>query len=108
MNSIATFNTITDLIEKRRQESGYYRKLTLPPLNKGNEKQIYKIDDTVQYTHLLKQGFFYVAKVLDVYKQNGFWYYIVTNIECRNDNNELVNKCKKKFNCTIRTKDLKL
>jgi hypothetical protein len=68
------------LIEENRQFTGYYRKLTIPPTPKGNQRlsSAPKVGDKVitLSTATVKAGL--TSTVKEVYEENGF-VYIVTS-----------------------------
>jgi hypothetical protein len=69
---------VLSAIEERRQVTGYYRRLTLPPTPAGNHdlRNCPRVGQTVVMleTATMKAG--YTAKVTDRYKQNGFCYVV--------------------------------
>jgi len=65
-------------------------------ISSGNEKQIANINDIIS-----GEGFgFYQGKIIDIYTQNGFYYYV---IKCKNSP-----RARKTFMKTLRSKDLNI
>lgn len=97
-----TFITKTfDVIERNRQETEYYKNLKIPELESGNETQLYNISEEVKHS---KYGQLTLAKITDVYCQNGYCYYEVENLCLLEDNEQ--KKIKKKSFTTLRTKNI--
>lgn len=63
-------------IEENRQFTGYYKKLTIPPIERGRESVKYKAGDLVSSTDSSPRRFV-GGVVKSHYEQNGFIYYVV-------------------------------
>ncbi len=100
------FANAFNAIEENRQRSGYYNNLKLS-LDSGNETQLHKVGDCVLHNQNLKPNFYINAIVINVYSENGFWYYVVENKACYtlhyNTLHEMYNKTQL---VTIRNKDI--
>ena len=76
-------NTVLDIIENNRQKTDYYKKIKIPDIEYGSETPIYKVGDRVKHNARILPSYYYVAIVNEIYIQNGFVYYVVTDKECR-------------------------
>ena len=103
---INSIDNVLDTIEETRHHTGYYKKLKLS-LDYGSETQLHIVGDIVKHQHTTKPEFYYVAKIIEAYSENGFWYYVVENKEYHlTDSDSLVEIIKIPKPITIRTKDL--
>lgn len=97
---------VLDVIESNRHETGYYKKLKLS-LEYGNETQLHDVGDLVKHNHNILPEFYFVAKVIEAYSQNGFWYYVVQNLQCFIVDGDLLTATYKKSQLeTIKTREL--
>jgi hypothetical protein len=102
---LGAFNAIED----RRQRTGYYKKneaiLTNIPVGKELAKA--KVGDTVTHSHNLRIGCSYTGEVLEVLKENGYIYYVVSRDYLTFDGStRACTKKEQKFSDTVRTKDI--
>ena len=99
------FANAFNAIEENRQRSVYYNNLTLS-LDSGNETQLHKVGEYLLHNRNLKPNFYIEAEVVDVYSENGFWYYVVKNKGCYTFSHTLHEMYNKTQLVTIRNKDI--